>query len=225
MQQAARRFADLMALVPGGVAVIDSGGVVVDASTELGALLDAPARRSCAACRRAPSPPSRTCSTSRWPGACPGWLRPVPPGARYGYRLESVPLRRGDGSTVWCELAVSTTASDDGGWFWLVVCTDTSERRQAAQAAEQLRSAGSVDELTRLPNRAARSSRCWTGTWPGRAATGWRVVCGNLDDFQRVNSSLGHDAGDEMLVDWPAGCSTSCPSGAPRHAWAATSSS
>jgi diguanylate cyclase (GGDEF)-like protein len=146
-------------------------------------------------------------------GSLPGWLRPVPPGARYGYRLESVPLRRGDGSTVWCELAVSTTASDDGRWFWLVVCTDTSERQQAAQAAEQLRRAGTVDELTRLPNRAAIITLLDRHlAAPGRDRVA--VVCGNLDDFQRVNSSLGHDAGDEMLVnlavrlqrELPVGC-------------------
>ena len=94
-----------------------------------------------------------------------------------------------------------------------------------AQAAEQLRSAGSVDELTRLPE--PRGDHHAAGPAPGRAgrATGWRVLCGNLDDFQRVNSSLGHDAGDEMLVNLAGGCSTGCRSGARRHACAATSSS
>jgi len=210
VRQAARRFADLMALVPGGVAVIDAGGVVVDASVELAALLGVPLDRlrGCSAAELAAEPIEEPMA-----GSLPGWLRPVPPGARYGYRLEEVPLRRGDGGTVWCELAVSTTASDDGGWFWLVVCTDTSERRKAAQAAEQLRRAGSVDELTRLPNRAAilqLLDRHLAG--PGRDRVA--VVCGNLDDFQRVNSSLGHDAGDGLLVqlagrlqlELPAGC-------------------
>jgi diguanylate cyclase (GGDEF)-like protein len=110
--------------------------------------------------------------------------------------VESAPLRRADGTTVWCELAVSTTSADNGDWFWLVVCTDVSDLRRAA---EVLRSAGVVDELTRLPNRAAclgLVDRMLTG--PGRERVA--VVCGDLDDFARVNSSLGHDAGDDLLV-------------------------
>ncbi|MDN5861344.1 MAG: bifunctional diguanylate cyclase/phosphodiesterase, partial [Pseudonocardia sp.] len=199
VQQAARRFADLMALVPGGVAVVDSGGVVVDASTELGALLGRPLEklRGSPAAQLAAEPHSLDEPLA---GSLPGWLRPVPPGARYGYRLESVPLCRGDGTTVWCELSASTTAADDGSWFWLVVCTDTSERRQVAHAAEKLRGAGTVDELTRLPNRAAIISLLDRHlAAPGRDRVA--VVCGDLDDFQRVNSSLGHDAGDELLVN------------------------
>jgi diguanylate cyclase (GGDEF)-like protein len=56
-----------------------------------------------------------------------------------------------------------------------------------------------VDELTRLPNRAAGLElvdRLLAGADRERVA----VVCGDLDDFARVNSSLGHDAGDDLLV-------------------------
>ena len=134
----------------------------------------------------------------------------MPPGARHGYRVDDVALRRSDGTPVWCELAVSATSVDDGGWCWLVVCTDISERRRAA---ELLRSAGSVDELTRLPNRAAAVElvdRLLAG--PGRDRVA--VVCGDIDDFARVNSSLGHEAGDDLLVslagrlqrELPVGC-------------------
>jgi diguanylate cyclase (GGDEF)-like protein len=70
-----------------------------------------------------------------------------------------------------------------------------------------------VDELTRLPNRAAcleMVDRLLAGPTGDRVA----VVCGDLDDFARVNSSLGHDAGDELLVslagrlqrELPVGC-------------------
>jgi len=209
-----QRFADLMALVPGGVVLIDSSGRTVDANAGLCSLLDVPLERlrGLPAGMLAADLPAAVADRR-----LPEWLRPIPPGAPYGYHVDVAPLRRGDGTTVWCELNVSATSADDGSWFWLVVCTDVSDRRRAA---ELLRSAGTVDELTRLPNRAASLElvdRLLAG--PGRDRVA--VVCGDLDDFQRVNSSLGHEAGDELLVslaarlqrELPVGCTAARLSG------------
>ncbi len=213
-RNAAQRFADLMALVPGGVALIDASGRTVDANAGLCALLDMPLERlrGMPAGLMAADVPVDVAGHER-----PEWLRHVPPGAPFGYRVDVAPLRRGDGTTVWCELGVSVTSADDGSWLWLVVCTDVSERRRAA---ELLRCAGTIDELTRLPNRAASLElvdRLLAG--PGRDRVA--VVCGDLDDFQRVNSSLGHEAGDELLVslagrlqrELPVGCTAARLSG------------
>jgi diguanylate cyclase (GGDEF)-like protein/PAS domain S-box-containing protein len=192
VERSGRRFADLMALVPGGVALLDPAGRVVDANEGMCALLDVPLERLRGTAATALSADDAPAGGA----ALPEWLRPVPPGARHGYRVDSAPLRRADGTTVWCELAVSATEADDGGFLWLVTCTDVSDRRRAA---ELLRSAGTVDELTRLPNRAAGLElvdRLLAGADRERVA----VVCGDLDDFARVNSSLGHDAGDDLLV-------------------------
>jgi diguanylate cyclase (GGDEF)-like protein/PAS domain S-box-containing protein len=207
VERSGRRFADLMALVPGGVALVDAGGRVVDANEGMCTLLDVPLERLRGTAAAALSADDASAGGD----ALPDWLRPVPPGARHAYRVDGAPLRRADGTTVWCELAVSATAADDGGFLWLVTCTDVSDRRLAA---ELLRSAGTVDELTRLPNRAAGLGlvdRLLAG--PGRDRVA--VVCGDLDDFARVNSSLGHDAGDDLLValagrlqrELPFGCS------------------
>ena len=148
----------------------------------------------------------------------------MPPGARHGYRVDDV--RRcaaRDGTTVWCELAVSATSVDDGGWFWLVVCTDISERRRAA---ELLRSAGTVDELTRLPNRAAGLElvdRLLAGPGPGpgrrglrrprrlrsastprsatrRATTCWSSLAGRLQRDLPVGCTAARLSGDEFVV-------------------------
>ena len=203
VERSCERFSDLMAVAPAGVALLDTVGRVLDANEALCALLGVPLEQLRGTAASA-------LSADDVGGALPEWLRPVPPGACHGYRVESAPLRRADGTTVWCELAVSATTADDGSWLWLVACTDVSDRRRAA---ELLRSAGTVDELTRLPNRAAcleLVDRLLAG--PAREQVA--VVCGDLDDFARVNSSLGHDAGDDLLValagrlqrELPVGC-------------------
>ena len=206
----AQRFADLMAVMPGGVVVLDPAGRIVSTNPGLCALLGAPAERlrGMAARVLAAEPPT---------GGRPSWLRPVPPGAQYGYRVEAAPLLRADGTTIWCELDVTATSAEDGSIQWLMIVTDVSDRRRAA---EVLRRAGRVDELTRLPNRAAcleLLDRLLVGPVRERVA----VVCGGVDDFQRVNSSLGHEAGDDLLVtlagrlqrDLPVGCSAARLSG------------
>ena len=214
-RHAARRFADLAALVPTGVAIVDRDGVVREVNPALCALLDAAPEQLrglpvAALCAEPGPDPGATALDGPLGPPLPGWLRPVPPGAAHRYQVEAVPLLRGDGTTVWCELAVSATTLDDDGWFWLLACTDVSEQRRAA---ELLRSAGTVDELTRLPNRAA-CLELLHGllTRPGRERVA--VICGDLDDFRRVNSALGHEAGDDLLVtlagrlqrELPVGC-------------------
>jgi diguanylate cyclase (GGDEF)-like protein len=212
-----QRFVDLLTVVPSGVVLLDPGGRVIDANPGMCALLDVPLERlrgTPATALAAEAPPAGDPLDPLDPIAdtapLPGWLRRVPPGARHRYTLEAVPLLRGDGTTVWCELAGSVTVGDDGNWFWMLVCTDIGERRRAA---ELLRSAGTVDELTRLPNRAA-SIELLERLLAGRERDRVAVACGDLDDFQRVNSSLGHDAGDDLLVtlaarlqrELPVGC-------------------
>jgi diguanylate cyclase (GGDEF)-like protein len=214
-RHAARRFADLAALVPTGIAVIDPDGHIREANPALCALLDVtPDRlRGLPAAALAAEPVGDHAATALdGPLAppLPDWLRPVPPGAAHRYRVDAVPLLRGDGTTVWCELVVSATTLDDDVWFWLLACTDIGDKRRAA---ELLRSAGTVDELTRLPNRAAGIELLdRLLKRPGRERVA--VVCGDIDDFQRVNSSLGHEAGDDLLVtlagrlqrELPVGC-------------------
>ncbi|MCO1660141.1 putative bifunctional diguanylate cyclase/phosphodiesterase [Pseudonocardia humida] len=197
--QASRRFADLMAAVPGGVGLIDRTGRVIDANAGLCDLLDVRLemlRGRTAASLTADGFTGQDPDPAESADGLPGWLRRASMAPDRLYRAPEVPLLRIDGTTVWCELAVTATPADDGSPLWLVVFTDVTERRRVR---ELLRSAGTVDELTRLPNRAATIElvdRLLAG--PGRDRVA--VVCGDLDDFSRVNSSLGHEAGDDLLV-------------------------
>jgi diguanylate cyclase (GGDEF)-like protein/PAS domain S-box-containing protein len=210
-----RRFADLMAAVPGGVGLLDRTGRVIDANTGLCDLLDV--RLEMLRGRTAASLTGEEPGSDATSAGLPGWLRRAATATSRPYRADAVPLLRIDGTTVWCELSVIPTAADDGSPLWLVVATDVTERRRAAAV---LRSAGTVDELTRLPNRAASVElvdRLLAGPDRDRVA----VVCGDLDDFSRVNSSLGHEAGDDLLVtlaarlqrELPVGCTAARLSG------------
>ena len=208
-QRQAQRFADLMTVMPGGVAVLDPAGRIVSANPGLCALLGAraeqlrgmpavahwpPSRRragsraGCGRCRRAPS--TATASTPR---RCCAPTAP-PSGASWTWRAPTPTTAARSGSS-WSP----TSPSGDG---WPSCCA----------------APGRIDELTRLPNRAAcleLLDRLLAG--PGRDRVA--VVCGGLDDFQRINSSLGHDAGDDLLVtlagrlqrDLPVSCSAGAP--------------
>jgi len=214
LQRSGQRFADLVAVLPVGVVMVDPGGRIVDANPALCALLDVQAEQL----RGRPAAAIAVDRSGERPvGALPEWLRLVRPGSRHGYPVESVPLRRADGTRAWCDLHVSVTTADDGGWFWLIVCSDLAERHRAA---EQLHRAARTDALTGLPTRddvLDLLDDLLTG--PTRRVVA--VVCVGVDDFRRINHSLGHDAGDEALAalagrlrdELPAGCTPARLSG------------
>ncbi len=82
------------------------------------------------------------------------------------------------------------------------------ERRVADRTAElamvtqELRHRALHDDLTGLPNRAAFWDRLVHQLHLSeRRATGLAVLFIDLDDFKAVNDTLGHAAGDRLLVD------------------------
>ncbi|RZT88135.1 PAS domain S-box-containing protein/diguanylate cyclase (GGDEF)-like protein [Pseudonocardia sediminis] len=190
-QRAGQRFADLVATITTGVAMLDDRGRVVDANPAMCALLDADLETL----RGVPAR-SLTADPQRTSSELPDWLRD-PSDPQPNYRIDSLALLRADGTRVDTEIVVNASPADDGRPFWLLVCTDVGERNRAAGV---LRDADTVDALTRLPNRAAalaHADRLLSGPGADRVA----LVVGDVDDFARVNTSLGHDVGDALLVE------------------------
>jgi diguanylate cyclase (GGDEF)-like protein/PAS domain S-box-containing protein len=188
MMHSSQRFADLVTITPVGIGIFDDHDRLVDANEALCKLLgyDLETLRG------------RRFDAFTHPDERAGRLRILH--SHYAARSEryTVPQRmllRADGDPVYCELHVSVSVQDDGQRFLLVIFTDITERRRTAQ---MLTFRATHDELTGLPNRAALK-----GTLTELLASANHDIavlfCG-IDNFKRVNDSLGHDAGDELLV-------------------------
>jgi cyclic di-GMP phosphodiesterase Gmr len=90
--------------------------------------------------------------------------------------------------------AIAWSVSPVGGGPTVVVCIgiDVTATRNEF---EVLRNRAVTDELTGLPNRAGLLEQL-----TGMAGTGAAVVFCDLNGFKAVNDTLGHEAGDAVLV-------------------------
>jgi diguanylate cyclase (GGDEF)-like protein/PAS domain S-box-containing protein len=109
-------------------------------------------------------------------------------------------LRRKDGEVRWFERTTRAVRDSDGSVRELVsVMRDVSERKQAEI---ELSHAALHDSLTGLPNRALFLDRLGLALLRTERRSGAvAVLFCDLDRFKVVNDSLGHDAGDRLLID------------------------
>ena len=211
MLRSSQRFTDLVAVTPVGIGLFDEAERLVDANDALCDLLGF----SLEQLRGRTASSWRTRTTG---GGCPRRRRITAERAAWIQVIPQQVLVRADGEPVYCELHVAMSVQDDGRRFWLVVFQDITERRRAAEA---LRHQATHDELTGLPNRAAVNELLGAGCCPARRPPSVAVLFCDIDNFKRVNDSLGHDAGDELLValarrlegGLPAGCTVARLSG------------
>jgi diguanylate cyclase (GGDEF)-like protein/PAS domain S-box-containing protein len=108
------------------------------------------------------------------------------------------PLRRKDGSIV--TVLISGRVVDLGTDRCVIVAIhDITEQKQHAQHLEEI---AHHDSLTGLPNRLLLGDRLRQAIAQNlRAGTRIAVCYLDLDGFKEVNDRLGHEAGDQVLVE------------------------
>ena len=118
-------------------------------------------------------------------------------GERYGYRTEKRYIHA-DGHVVWVSLNVSPIYEGDGAPSYLIAqIEDISDRKESE---ERLTRQALHDSLTGLPNRTLFSDRVRMAS-ARRAVRSFAIVYLDLDGFKLVNDTLGHAAGDQVLIE------------------------
>ncbi len=111
-----------------------------------------------------------------------------------------LPNQRKNGEEFWEYVAISPIRDEDGTIsHFLAICEDVTVRKVYE---ERLFNQANFDSLTRLPNRVLAFDRLTQAI--ARAHRNGRIVAVmfiDLDNFKNVNDTLGHAAGDQLLIE------------------------
>ncbi|MGA2925124.1 MAG: EAL domain-containing protein [Solirubrobacteraceae bacterium] len=126
-------------------------------------------------------------------------LRDGPAGAGASPEVIECSLRHRDGTTRQFEILPTDLLADDAVRGIVLNGRDISERKAFEQ---QLEHQAFHDAVTELPNRALFNERVRHAlTRARREQSQLAVIFLDLDDFKTINDSLGHAAGDRVLLE------------------------
>lgn len=112
---------------------------------------------------------------------------------------QELELRRREGRVVWLHLKADVAELDGGRVELIGAIQDITQQKKVDQLIEYQ---ANYDSLTGLPNRGLFQDRLHTALLHARRrSTRIAVLFVDLDNFKSVNDNLGHDAGDELLVE------------------------
>ncbi|MDT0274307.1 sensor domain-containing diguanylate cyclase [Blastococcus goldschmidtiae] len=106
-------------------------------------------------------------------------------------------VEHSSGGTRWVEMRISGRVNAAGIKGWVVNFREVTDRKGLE---DELRRQALTDPLTGLLNRAAFSERLVAATASIDPGSPPAVIFVDIDDFKDVNDSLGHAAGDGLLV-------------------------
>jgi diguanylate cyclase (GGDEF)-like protein/PAS domain S-box-containing protein len=126
-----------------------------------------------------------------------GALREIAEGKRFGYRTEKRYLHA-QGHYVWVALNVSPIHDEQGQVVHMISQVEDITERKETEA--KLTHQALHDPLTGLPNRVLFSDRVRMSA-TRRENGSFSVIYLDLDTFKPINDTLGHAAGDRVLVE------------------------
>lgn len=108
--------------------------------------------------------------------------------------------------TRWFELSISPKQSQSALPHYILLSRDITDRkekeRELTEKEQLISEQASFDSLTKLPNRLLMLNRLEYLVNSARFdERRLGVMFIDLDDFKKVNDSLGHDIGDELLIE------------------------
>ncbi|MTI79728.1 MAG: EAL domain-containing protein [Firmicutes bacterium] len=112
-------------------------------------------------------------------------------------KSQEIVLKRKNGSIFWADLTAVIQPSQDDTYYIMGIVNDIDDRKKTE---EKLRYLATYDPLTKIPNRYLLENKLKDTIIKSKDGKNSALMLIDVDNFKLVNDTLGHDAGDELVV-------------------------